>query len=212
MYVFIDDSGDAGMKFGQGSSRYLVMAACVFSDAASVENAANALRACRKHLGHSDRWEFKHSKADEHTKDVFSRAIEPLSFNIRAIVIDKTTLYSDMLTSHPSELKSYAIMQLLTHTYGAISDASVRIDGRDTKAFNRATESYLRKKVNEQAPGTIRRVRLVDSQVDIMIQMADMVAGTIYAAQQPPSTGVAARMAIVTRKARHPAGSIWRFR
>ena len=35
--MYIDDSGDGGMKFGKGSTRFLVMAACVFDDTRQIE-------------------------------------------------------------------------------------------------------------------------------------------------------------------------------
>jgi hypothetical protein len=47
MYVFIDDSGDAGFKLDRGSSEHLVIVCCVFDSADDVEITADLIRAFR---------------------------------------------------------------------------------------------------------------------------------------------------------------------
>lgn len=55
--VFIDDSGDAGIK--AHSSSHLVMAAVVFNDDLVAEETALAMRKFRRQLGWTDDHEYK---------------------------------------------------------------------------------------------------------------------------------------------------------
>jgi hypothetical protein len=212
VFAFIDDSGDPGTKFSQGSSQYLVMAACIFADGTAVDQADAVVSGCRTSLGHSHAWEFKFSRADQRTKDAFFASIAPLNFHVRAIVIDKAQLWSSQPIPDARSLKNLAITELLTHTHGTVRDARITIDGKDGKAFNMAESSYFRKTVNDNAPGTITRVRMVDSRKSTMVQLADMIAGAIHRFVRTHGTESAQHMRIIRDKARHPQGSIWHFR
>ncbi|MDR1512180.1 MAG: DUF3800 domain-containing protein [Propionibacteriaceae bacterium] len=206
VHVHIDDSGDAGLKFGKGSSRHLVMAACVFDSGSEIERTAEAITALRVRLGHGADWEFKHAKAQAQAEELF-HTVEPFDFYVRAIIIDKTTLTSQRLGT--TNLKYFAITELLTHGTWPIHDAKVVIDGKDSKAFSMATSTYFRKTVNAEQPGAIKRVTMEDSKKNVLIQLADMVAGTIHRAERTGQTTAA--MAAVARKARRPSGGIWRY-
>ncbi|MDR0417383.1 MAG: DUF3800 domain-containing protein [Propionibacteriaceae bacterium] len=207
MHVHIDDSGDGGLKIGQGSSRHLVMATCVFDSGNEIERAAKAITALRVRLGHGAAWEFKHAKARAQAEELF-QAVEPFDFYVRAIIIDKATLASERLGAIPN-LKHFAITELLTHGAWPIRDAKIVIDGKDSKAFSMATSTYFRKTVNAERPGAIKRVTMEDSKKNVLIQLADMIAGTIHRAERTGQTNAA--MTAVARKARKPNGGIWRY-
>lgn len=70
-------------------------------------------------------------------------------------------------------------MQLLTHTGGVILNARLIVDGQDRQAFGRSADAYLRKRINEQVPETLRQVSFADSISNPLIQLADMCAGAI---------------------------------
>jgi hypothetical protein len=211
VHVFIDDSGDAGMKFDRGSSRHLVMAACIFSDADEIERTAETIRNLRTQLGRGERWEFKYSKTSVGMKDAFFGAVAPHRFWVRAIIIDKQILYSSHLASVPRHLQNYAIKQLLTHTYGTVTDAKLVIDGGDRRTFGASDLSYLRREINQQCPGTIRKAVCEESDRNMLIQLADMVAGAVHRnAKQAGSA--AAHMRVISQKAAPPKGSLWRFK
>jgi hypothetical protein len=77
---------------------------------------------CRGINGHPG--EFKYSKTKERLKDCFFACTSKVEYNIRAIVVDKSKIYSHHLRSSPSALKSYAIRQLLSHGFGTIHNAA----------------------------------------------------------------------------------------
>ncbi|MDR1152069.1 MAG: DUF3800 domain-containing protein [Bifidobacteriaceae bacterium] len=211
MHVFVDDSGDPGFKLGHGSSRFLVMAACVFDAPEDMEDTADAIHRCRRGLGRSDRFEFKYAKTPWPQKDAFFRAVAPCRFWVRAIIIDKTLVTSGHLRVTPSHLKNYAIRQLLTHTFGIVREAKLVIDGKDSKAFGITESRYFMREVNQVTPGTLRKVAHADSRANVLIQLADMVAGAIHRSERTDRRDAAGHMRVILAKTRQPHGSIWRF-
>jgi hypothetical protein len=211
VHVFIDDSGDPGMKLGGGSSRYLVMAARVFQSDQAMEDAAAAIAACRRRLGRPDGFEFKHAKTTRTAKDAFFTAVGPADFAVRAIIIDKTILYSGGLVSDCERLHRFAITQLLTHTRGTVRDAKVVIDGKDSKAFAMTSATYFRRLVNAMSPGTVRVVSYADSARNSLVQLADMMAGAIHRSERDRRPETLRHMAVVRGKAKPPRGSLWSF-
>lgn len=212
MHVYLDDSGDPGVKFGHGSTQHLVMAACVFNSNEAMESASRAIRDCRKRVHRSERWEFKYAKTSDYAKDEFFSAIAPLDFKVRAIVIDKRDLYSGHLRSAPKHLQNYAIKELLTHTLNTVQDAKLVIDGGDRRAFGVKDSVYFRKYVNEVCPGTIRDVSFADSSRVVLIQLADMVAGAIHRSQRADRNGAEHHMRVVRAKTKYPEGNVWHFK
>lgn len=210
MHVFIDDSGDGGFKFGNGSSSHLVMAACVFRDPKQIEQLAARTERCKHAMSHFH--ELKYSNCREKVRDQFFACIADVDFKVRAIVIDKTRIYSSKLRSDPPALKSYAIRQLLTKSYGQIRDAKVLIDGQDTKAFGVDDKQYLSTMVNREAPGTIRLVSFVDSRTNVGIQLADMVAGAINRSVRTDRPSDVKHLLTFGHRTVQPEGTLWRFK
>ena len=62
MLVFIDDSGDPGFKFDQGSTRHFVIACCVFTSPEAAENVANDVRSFKSNMGWVNKSELKFSQ------------------------------------------------------------------------------------------------------------------------------------------------------
>jgi hypothetical protein len=212
VHVFLDDSGDPGVKFGRGSTQHLVMAACVFRSAQAMEFASHSIRLCREQIGRGERWEFKYSKTSNTMKAEFFAAVRDLDFDVRAIVIDKQRLYSQTLTTVPKYLQNFAIKQLLTHSFGTIQDAKLVIDGRDSRAFRVGSGAYFRREVNEECPGTLRAVACEDSSRNMLIQLADMIAGAIHRNQREDRADATDHMRAFSSKLRYPRGSLWFFK
>ena len=185
-YVFIDDSGDAGMKLEQGSSKYIVMAACVFYSRKSIVEFLSVIDTLRnRHISHGKviRYsrEFKYSKTKLALKGEYFNAIKNCNFYVRVIFIDKNDLYSPHLRSNPEDLKMYMIKQVLTQTRGKITRAKVIIDGKDKRAFGfSGGAEYLRKTVNSKNHHPIQSAEFADSKDNELIQLADMIAGAVH--------------------------------
>nr|WP_158716205.1 DUF3800 domain-containing protein [Blastococcus sp. Marseille-P5729] len=209
MHVFIDDSGDGGLKIGQGSTSHLVMAACIFRDPFEIQRLAAQVAVCRTATRHTR--EFKYSSTKESVKDAFFAHVATINFDVRAIVIDKAKIYSTKLRSEPQALKAYALRMLLTKNFGQITDAKIIIDGQDTKAFGVQDSEYLTRMVNRETPGTIATVKFDDSRANIGIQLADMIAGAINRGCRTHKKANPKHLALIRPRTYYPTGTLWHF-
>ena len=178
MLVFVDDSGDPGFKFDKGSTRYFVIALVIFSDDLEAEKTAVAIKELRRKLGFPDKMEFKFFKSSREVRERFLHAVTGFDFKVRCLVIDKTKLYSDELKNNKDSFYSYAIKMVLKHST-EVRDAKVKIDGSGDRLFRRNFLYYLRKQLNDKERKIIKHCKLVDSKENVLIQLADMVAGSI---------------------------------
>ena len=179
MLVFIDDSGDAGFKFDGGSTKFFVITLVIFEDNLEAEKTAVAIKELRRKLGFPDDMEFKFSKSRPEIREQFLQAVVPFGFRIRALVVDKSLIKSDELKNNKNSFYSYIIKLALKHSGGTVINASVKIDGSGDRTFRTNFLSYLRRELNSKDCKIIENCRLVDSKSNVLIQMADMVAGTI---------------------------------
>ncbi len=179
MLVFIDDSGDAGFKLGKGSSEFFVISAIVFDDNLEVEKAAVAIKQFRRELGFSDRVEFKFNGSRNEIRKKFLETVNKFDFRIRSLVIDKKIIRSVELRNNKYSFYGYAIKTLLKYSNNSILEASIKIDGSGDRAFRKTFLTYLRKELNSSHIKIVKNCKLVDSKGNMLVQMADMVAGSI---------------------------------
>lgn len=179
MLVFIDDSGDPGFKLEKGSSRFFVISLVIFDDELEAEKTAVAIKELRRKFGFPDDAEFRFFKARSDVRKEFLRAVNPFNFRIRSLVIDKTLIRSIELRENKNSFYSYAIKLVLKHSGGSILNAKVRIDGSGDRMFRRNFLSYLRRELNSSERKIMKNCKMFDSKGNVLIQMADMIAGCI---------------------------------
>lgn len=177
--VFIDESGDAGFKLDKGSSKTFTIACVVFDDELEAEKTAIAIKELRRKLKFSDRVEFKFSGSSNKTRTAFLKTIRPFSFKVRALVVQKEIIRSDQLKNDKNSFYSYFIKMVLQHNKETIKEARVRIDGSGDRIFRRRFLTYLRKELNSRQRKVVHNIKMVNSKSNVLIQMADMLAGTI---------------------------------
>ena len=219
MWVFLDDSGDCGMKFDRGSSSHVVMAACVFRTRGAVEHALECVEAGRLNRAPDGQVyrlgrEFKYSSSKDVHKTAFFAAIKGADFAVRVIIIDKRNLWSRRLQENANHLKAEAIYQLLTHTGGTVTGAKLVIDGQDTRAFGVSDRQHFLTRVNAASPNTLQEVEFTDSKRSGLIQLADMVAGAVRRRADDPTDKRAEEhfQSMYPRMWRRNGGSYWPFR
>ena len=93
--------------------------------------------------------------------------------------MDKRKIKSDQLKNDKQSFYSYFIKMILRYSGGSIVNAKVKIDGSGDRIFRKRFLTYLRKELNSKQKKIVKNVRLVDSKTNVLIQTADMVAGTI---------------------------------
>jgi hypothetical protein len=174
MLVFIDESGDAGFKLQRGSSPYFVVALVAFRDTEQATRTIRAIDELSARLRFTQ--EFKFSKSRGEVRDAFFRAVMPYDFCVRAIVVEKSKLYSPRLRTVKESFYSFFVKSMLSHDGGLLCDAKVIIDGSGERAFRQELGTYLRRYTGS---GAVRKVVFKDSEQDRLVQLADMCAGAI---------------------------------
>jgi Protein of unknown function (DUF3800) len=180
MLVFIDESGDPGFKLSKGSSSHFVMALVAFSDRQAQRYVTVAIDKMAR--ANSLRNEFKFGKSRNRTRDLFFRTVLPFEFCVRAIVVDKSIIYSTELRSNKESFYAYFTKSMLKFDNRLLVDAKVVIDGSGDRTFKQEMASYLKA---HTAPGSIKKVTFSNSKNDRMIQLADMCVGAIARSQNP---------------------------
>lgn len=178
MYVYLDESGDTGLKFDRGSSRYFVVTLLLVQD---LEPFHAALRQVRSTLRFSTGEEFKFAKSSTAAREAFLTAINSLPFQVRALIVDK---YSLLHSPTPKDETFYNYFVQLALNHEAVSEATLILDesfrGRRSQEGLR---TYLRQMLNTQANAPkLDKILYRRSHTDALLQVSDMVCGAIYAA------------------------------
>jgi hypothetical protein len=178
MLVFIDESGCPGFKIARGSDPIFAVGMVIFEDTAAATVTGERIKRLHSELGHKP--EFKFSNCSFDVRDRFFAAIVQHRFTVRALVAEKDVIYSEHLRTHVDAFYSFFVKELMKHDAGLLLGAKVRIDGSGGREFKRSLNSYLRRELGDR----IRDVRMVDSQCDPLMQLADMCIGAIARAHR----------------------------
>lgn len=181
MLVFIDDSGDPGFQVQKGSSSVFVIALVVFDDNLEAEKTSVAIKELRRKLKVSDKYEFKFNKSEKEFKDAFFEDVSPFKFRIRAIAVKKDVIYSQRLKNYKESFYNYVIMQVLRQSKGYIKNAKLKFDKRGEKTIRDELRVYLSRELDNKNSNIFTDLKFVDSKQNTLIQLADMVAGSIFA-------------------------------
>jgi len=185
MVIFIDESGDPGFKITKGSTEYFVIVLVIFDDNLDAEETALRIKRYRRSIGKGDKFEFKFSRSSHEFRKSFLKEIKDCNFKVRALVVDKKRIYSPTLQTDKQKFYNYCIKQVLKHNNNSIIDASIRIDGLGERSFRRSLLVYLRQELNQKDKVVLKNLRFRNSNNDVLIQLADMVAGSIKKSYDP---------------------------
>ncbi len=86
---------------------------------------------------------------------------------------------SEELKNNKYSFYGYAIKTLLKYSDNSILEASIKIDGSGDRAFRKTFLTYLRKELNFSHMKIVKKCKLIDSKGNMLVQMADMVAGSV---------------------------------
>jgi len=94
--------------------------------------------------------------------------------------MDKSRIYGKELRRSKESFYNYAIKMVLRNSFGKIQGARLKMDGHGDRAFRRGLLAYLRREVDvPDKPSVIADLKFVDSKQNVLIQLADMVAGAL---------------------------------
>ncbi len=179
MLIFIDESGDPRFKTHKGSSGNFVIALIIFDDELEAEETALKIKKLRRDLKKADKFEFKFNKCNKEFRALFLNAVKDCKFRIRAIVFCKDLIYSNHLRSSKDSFYNFALKQVLKYNGDSIAQAKIRLDGSGDRNFKQNLINYLRTNLNSEEKQVIKNLRFRDSNKDVLIQLSDMVAGSI---------------------------------
>ena len=205
MLVLIDESGCPGFKLAKGSTPYFVVGMIIFKEFAQAEMASKAIGELRQTLSINP--EFKFSKTRPQVKDTFFEEVCKYDFEVRALVVNKTKIYSSKLRNDTDSFYNYFVKSLMQYDNDALSDASIKIDGSGDKEFKKALNAYLRKHIGQHK---IKKFKFTDSRKDNLIQLADMVVGAIARKYNDNRKDASRWLSLLQRKGK--IKNIWDFK
>lgn len=208
MLIFIDESGDAGFKTTKGSTPYFVIVIVIFDDELVAEDVALSIKKLRRKLNKKDTFEFKFNKLDKNIRLMFLKEISKYDFRIRAIVFRKDKIYSPKFKDDKNSFYSYAVKMVLKHNNNTIKNAKIRLDGLGEREFRRSLLVYLRKELNTRENKVLNDLKFVDSNKNVLIQLADMIAGSIRRYYEGEKIDYELYKAEINRK----IDNIWEFK
>ena len=179
MLIFIDESGDPGLRIEAGSSKYFFVALVVFEDHDEALAADDRISLLRREQGLPVNYEFHFNKMKPAYRRRFFQAIAPYNFFYFGIVIDKARLMGREFQLRESFHK-YACGLIFDNAKPRLSDAIVVIDESGSKNFSQQLKSYLvRRLKDDSGKSFIKKVRTEDSTKNNLLQLADMVVGAV---------------------------------
>ena len=176
MLIFIDESGDPGLKLKKGSSAYFVISLVIFEDNEEATACDQRIQLLKRELGRNNE-EFHFKRNSDRIREAFIKAVVPYEFFYYAIVLNKNGLYGDGFRDKKSFYK-YACSLLFENAKEKLSNAIVIIDRSGSLDFQRQLEKYLKQRMNNG----LKRIKSVKMQKSIsnnLLQLADYIAGII---------------------------------
>ena len=181
--IFIDDSGDPG--FRGSTSDFLIMAAAVFTSSEDATKLNKAISDFRKSLGWRDEAEFKFRKTNKQVIKQFLGVVGHYDFEVFAVYINKTNYARTLPLLDREKLYNWTVKELLKII--PLHNACVKIDGCTDKKYELRMASYIRREINIKERKIVD-FKLMDSNKDSLIQLADIVAGAINRSMHPEKT------------------------
>lgn len=171
-----DESGDVSFSFGKGSSRYFVVAVIVTDNP---DNLRKYLADFRQRSGLPATYEFKfHDLTSADLRRRTFTALAQASFESWAIVIDKTVLPDTFKLMSGVDFYLYFVSELIRIIPEEKREGSTLILDEFGSAERQRSELRRIMKIRGISP-RFKRLLIKRSHSESLIQIADMVAGSI---------------------------------
>lgn len=181
MLVFIDESGDPGLKIKEGSSAYFTVSLVVFEDRDEALLCDQKINLLRHELGWTANSEFHFKRNSDLVRRQLLQAVAPYNFFYYGFVINKDPekLYGEGFKNKASFYK-YTCGLVFENAKDKLKDAIIIIDGSGDLEFRSQLAKYLRRKFNvDKDNRLINKVKMQESSGNNLLQLADYVAGVI---------------------------------
>jgi len=180
MLVFVDESGDAGMKLDAGSSEFFIVTAVLFEDHDEANQCDERINLIRTELGLSEHYEFHFSKSNKAIRLNFLEKVASFDFFYLAVVLNKPKLHNPGFQVKESLVK-YTSRLVFENAKPYLRDAIVVIDASGSKDFRNQLSRYLKTRIKDDGGyRPIKKVKTSRSNGNNLIQLADMMSGALW--------------------------------
>lgn len=172
--LYVDETGDLGLKVLKGSSKYFGLVLIQFNKNIDIERTTKTIDALEKRLHLSPPHEWHFSNTQNSYRNEFYKAIKNSPFLIKSVFVDKQRLYTrgKVITNN---LYLSLLKRLLNN--GNYENSKLVLD--KSSVARSEIISYVRNdcKVDNSQ---IIDIKTPDSKKEKPLQIADMVAGAIH--------------------------------
>jgi Protein of unknown function (DUF3800) len=177
--VFIDESGNSGMKGKPGSSRFFVVTAVLFEDNEEADSCDKRINDLRAELGLDENFEFHFNSCSDRLRTRFLEVVAGSNFFYHSIVLNKTKLWGAGFQFKESFFK-YAASLVFENAKSQLLDAKVVLDECGNREFKNQLSKYLERRMNDGNRVLIKKVRMEPSHSNNLLQLADMICGAVF--------------------------------
>lgn len=179
MLIFIDESGDSGLKIDKGSSRYFTVGLVLFEEGEEAISCDQRIQLLKREVGWRENDEFHFKNNSDKIRVAFLKAVSPYNFFYYGIVINKDPkkLFGDGFKNKSSFYK-YACGLVFENAKEKMRDSIVVIDESGNLDFKNQLAKYLRGRLNKNDK-LIKKIKMQRSESNNLLQLADYVAGAI---------------------------------
>jgi hypothetical protein len=178
----MDESGDTGMKLGNGSSSNFTIAMVLFQEVAPAEACRDRIRELRGKLGMKQSGkaaEFHFCRMGEEHREEFLRAVAEFPFLFYSCTLKKAELSRTGLGGKASMYRDAGV-RTLDQALSNMLDAKLIFDATSSRQFDWDFLRFLKQHAGyyDEVP-IIRETQRLDSYKDDLVQLIDMVCGAV---------------------------------
>jgi len=201
MLVFIDESGDSGLRITEGSSRYFVISLVVFEDHQEAEACDQRISLLVRELGYKQDFYFHFFENSHRIREAFLKAVAPYDFVYFGFVLNKdpSKLWGEGFKVKES-LYKVACSYVFENAKPYKNKEKVIIDKTGKQVFRSQLASYLKRRINEENKQIIKEVKMQSDRGNCLLQLADYIAGVINRHEQGKKMGVEYRRYIAHKE------------
>ncbi|MBM3302409.1 MAG: DUF3800 domain-containing protein [Deltaproteobacteria bacterium] len=178
-YLFLDWSGDAGFRFGRGSSEYLILVLVHSTDYSLVRRTLVSLQ---DDLGLSSLFEFHYKQTPPRLRELFFDALVDVPVSAKILVVHKPALPRSFARMREPELYGHFVADLILRTgQTVVEGAYLLVDAQRSDvvlvwgirvAISRALEEA-------GVAYRLKKVKARPAKEEEGLQIADMIAGAM---------------------------------
>jgi hypothetical protein len=180
--LFIDESGDPGLRLDRpGTSPHFVLAGVLVESEIAAADCRGGLA---EFSGRFRRREFKFNSSDAALREEYLRTAARLPWSYLAVAVEKSRLRPEHM-DEARRIYPLATGLLFRSVVPRLARAFIVFDRCGDRGFRRAIAACIRETVEVGRDAPIKRVSAVASHSEPLLQLADMVAGSVARSLRP---------------------------